>query len=365
MIVSVFPAFFQSVLKSGAASLGFIEGVADAFANLTKIYSGNLSDRIQKRKVLAIIGYIISVATRPFYLAVSIPAQVLGIRVVDRIGKGFREAPRDALLSLSSPQNELGRSFGFHRAMDSLGAIAGPLVAFFILRAFPDGFNTIFVTAFVIGLLAVLSFVFVKEVSGVVKGKPKFTWKRDHPKHVKIFLLAIFILSMGNLPIALLLLRTQDLGLALSFIPLFYLFYNVSYTLFSYSAGKAADRWGDRKIIFVGYGLLCVSYLLIIYDHTLIALAGGFIILGLYSALTDGVQRSYIARFTKEEHRGSAYGLLSAAIGFGSLFAGIIGGILWQTYGPVAALTTAVCVIVLGLAVFSESNHEHLPAGQS
>src|SRR3989344_3059120 len=150
MIVSVFPAFFQSVLKSGAASLGFIEGVADAFANLTKIYSGNLSDRIQKRKVLAIIGYIISVATRPFYLAVSIPAQVLGIRVVDRIGKGFREAPRDALLSLSSPQNELGRSFGFHRAMDSLGAIAGPLVAFFILRAFPDGFNTIFVTAFVI-----------------------------------------------------------------------------------------------------------------------------------------------------------------------------------------------------------------------
>ncbi len=361
MIVSIFPAFFKSVLKSGAASLGLIEGIADGLANITKIFSGNLSDKIQKRKALAIIGYVISVATRPFYLIASMPAHVLGIRVADRIGKGFREAPRDALLSLSAPQNELGRSFGFHRAMDSLGSILGPLAAFFILRALPDNFNTIFVSAFIIGTLAVFSFIFVKEVSGVFRHKHHFDWNKKHPKHFKIFLASIFILSMGNLPTALLLLRTQDLGLTLSFIPLFYLFYNVSYTLFSYTAGKIADRLGDRKVIFTGYSFLCFSYLLIIYDHTLAALAAGFIVLGLFSALTDGVQRSYIARFTKEEERGSAYGYLNASIGFGSLLAGIVGGLLWQSYGPTTALSASVTLIILGLIVFSASNHQHQP----
>src|SRR3989338_7280143 len=117
MIVSVFPAFFSSVLKSGAASLGFIEGVADGISNLTKVFSGRLSDKTQKRKMLALSGYILSVATRPFYLISSVASHILGIRVIDRIGKGIREAPRDALLSLSANPEHIGRSFGFHRAM--------------------------------------------------------------------------------------------------------------------------------------------------------------------------------------------------------------------------------------------------------
>ena len=357
MIVSIFPAFFQSVLKSGAASLGFIEGVADGLANITKIFSGNLSDKIQKRKTIAVIGYILSVATRPLYLVASIPAHILGIRVTDRIGKGIREAPRDALLSLSAPQNELGRSFGFHRAMDSLGAILGPLTAFFILRAMPNNFNAVFLSAFIIGTLAIFSFIFIKEINGIVKSKPRFTLIKNYPNRFKVFIVAIFILSMGNLPIALLLLRTSDLGLALSFIPLFYLIYNISFTLFSYTAGKAADKFGERKLIFAGYCLLCVSYLFIIYDRTLVTLAVGFIILGLFSALTDGVQRSYIAKFTKEEERGGAYGLLNASIGFGALFAGILGGILWQSFGSIATLTVSVFVIIIGLLVFSASNN--------
>src|SRR5665213_759102 len=130
MILSILPAFFISVLKSGAASLGVVEGVAEAAANVIKIYAGKWSDRIQRRKVFAIAGYSVSVISRPFYLLASSVLGVIGIRIVDRIGKGLRDSPRDALISLSAPKDEVGRSFGYHRAMDTVGAVVGPLVAY-------------------------------------------------------------------------------------------------------------------------------------------------------------------------------------------------------------------------------------------
>lgn len=355
MIVSVFPAFFSSVLKSGAASLGFIEGVADGLSNITKIFSGRLSDKLQKRKLLALSGYILSVATRPFYLASSVAGHVLGIRVIDRIGKGIREAPRDALLSLSTNTENVGRSFGFHRAMDSAGAILGPLVAFLILANAPESFNMVFMVAFGVGILALFSFVFVKEVhahatrAGLKRLRLRL---KAHTKEFKLFLLIIFILSIANLPIALLLLRTQDLGLKVSFIPLFYLFFNISNTLFSYRAGRLADTVGDKPVILGGYLLIALAYLLMIYDHTLTALAIGFVILGVGYAMTDGVQRSFAARLTSEEERGNAYGLLHAAIGFGVLIAGIVGGILWQNFGATTALSLSLGLILVGLIAF-------------
>lgn len=355
MILSVFPAFFSSVLKSGAASLGFIEGVADGFANLTKVFSGRLSDKTQRRKALALFGYALSVATRPFYLLSSTAAHILGIRIIDRIGKGVREAPRDALLSFSSSGTQMGRSFGFHRAMDSAGAILGPLVAFLILSSAPEAFNTVFITAFAIGVLALFSFAFIREMSaGIARGGAARLrlHLKAHTKEFRRFLLIIFILSLANLPIALLLLRTQDLGLELSFIPLFYLFFNIANTLFSYRAGRLADTVGDKPVILGGYLLIALAYLLMIYDHTLSALAFGFVLLGIGYAFTDGVQRSFAARLTSAEERGSAYGLLHAAIGFGVLIAGIVGGLLWQNFGATAALSLALGLILVGLLAF-------------
>lgn len=364
MILSVFPAFFSSVLKSGAASLGFIEGVADGFANLTKIFSGRLSDKIQRRKVLALLGYTLSVATRPFYLISSTAAHILGIRVVDRIGKGIREAPRDALLSLSASSSQVGRSFGFHRAMDSAGAILGPLVAFLILSRAPEAFNTVFITAFAVGIFALFSFVFIREAHTHLshEGARRLHLRlKAHTKEFRRFLVIIFLLSLANLPIALLLLRTQDIGLELSFIPLFYLFFNVSFTLFAYRAGRLADRVGDKPVILGGYLLVALAYLFMIYNHTLTTLAVGFAILGMGNAFTDGVQRSFAARLTRAEERGSAYGLLHAAIGFGVLIAGVVGGLLWQTFGATAALSLSLGLILVALIAFGLLNGK--PAG--
>lgn len=352
MIVSVFPAFFSSVLKSGAASLGFIEGVADGISNLTKVFSGRLSDKTQKRKLLALSGYVLSVATRPFYLISSVAAHVLSIRVVDRIGKGIREAPRDALLSLSTRAEHVGHSFGFHRAMDSLGSILGPLTAFLILERFPGAFNIVFITAFLVGILALFSFFFIKEIGAVYRHGRVALRLREQSKEFKRFLVVIFTLSLANLPIALLLLRTQDLGLRVSYIPLFYLFFNISFTVFSLYAGRLADRHGDKPVILSGYLLIALAYLLLIYDQTLTDLAVGFIVLGIGSAFTDSVQRSFAARLTSPEERGSAYGLLNAAIGFGVLFAGIVGGLLWQYFGAVTALTFGLGLILLALTAF-------------
>ena len=163
MVASIFPAFFISVLKTGAESLGLVEGVADAASNLIKIYSGRWSDKIGQRKIFAVAGYTLSVFTRPFYVLAGSVGAVISLRLTDRIGKGLRDSPRDALISLSTTKEESGRSFGYHRAMDTLGAIIGPLVAFVVLSYYPMAFNSVFIIAFIVGLLAIASLWLVQD----------------------------------------------------------------------------------------------------------------------------------------------------------------------------------------------------------
>ncbi len=354
MVYAVFPAFFTAVLGAGAASLGLVDGIAEAASNLFKIYSGNLSDRFQVRKPLVVAGYALSVLTRPFYALVLAVPGALGLRFLDRVGKGVRDSARDAIISLSAPKNELGRSFGYHRAMDTVGAILGPLVAYLILRSFPSRFDYVFFTAFLVGTLAVASLYFVVDVvvrSGAGRA-PLFAAFARLSAGFKVYLFAIFILSMGALPVAVMLLKTQSIGLVIADVPLFYMVYNLSYAGFSMAAGKLSDRIGARTVILAGYVVLLVSYALLATAQTVWPLVFGFLVLGLYPALTDGVQRAYAAQLTSEDMRGGGLGWLSAANGFGALIAGIGGGYLWQAYGPAVAFLAAAGVIVAGLAFF-------------
>jgi MFS family permease len=354
MVYAVFPAFFTSVLKAGAASLGLVDGVAESVSNLFKIFSGNLSDRFQKRKPMIVAGYVLAVITRPFYIVFPTVAGALGLRVLDRVGKGLRDSPRDALISLSVPENELGKAFGYHRAMDTTGAILGPLVAFLLLRAYPLKFNTVFLTAFAIGILALLSLVFISDVTAKLSSTRRDFAASWHglSRRFKIFLLATFIFSVGSLPVAVVLLKTQSIGLVIADIPLFYTIYNLSYAIFSLPAGRVSDRIGAPNVIAIGYILLLASYFVIARVGSAGALAGGFLLFGLFPGLTDGVQRSFASQLSGEEFRGGALGLLNAAYGFGALIAGIAGGFIWQTYGPGTAFIAASCVVVFGLIVF-------------
>lgn len=353
MILSVLPAFFISVLKTGAASLGIVEGIADAASNFIKIFSGRLSDKIERRKIFAVIGYGISVSSRPFYYFVSSFGGVIGLRIIDRIGKGFRESPRDALISLSTPKEELGRSFGYHRALDTIGAILGPLAAYFILKAFPSGFNIVFLSSFVIGLVAIFSLTLVTDVKTIVESKKN----RESPEHFgagfTLYLVSLCILSIGTLPIAILLFKTTDIGLVIASIPLFYMVYNLSYAIFSYPAGRVSDVIGRTGVIMAGYLFLLLGYVVLAYSENSIVLFVAFLLIGVFSALTDGVQRSYLSNFIDEKYKATAYGYYNAVVGFGGLISGVVGGYLWQHMGDTFALFVACGVVIFGLLVFA------------
>ncbi len=353
MIVAIFPAFFVSVLKTGASSLGLVEGLANGASNLIKIYAGRLSDRLATRKPFIVLGYSLSVIIRPAYLLAGSLLPVLGLRFLDRVGKGLREGPRDAIISLSTKKEELGRAFGYHRAMDTLGAIVGPLIAYLILRQYPGGFHTVFITAFIIGIFAVLSTLFIKDVIGDLS-KKNITLGviANYPPEFKRYLIALFLLSVGSVPVAVLLLATQHVAsLTLASIPLFYMLYNLSYAAFSYLGGKLSDKHGAKDIILLGYIILLIGYAVLIYAKSTPILIMAFLVLGLFPALTDGVQRALASTLSPEESRGGAFGLVNATSGFGLLFAGVVGGYLWEQAGSVTALTVAGIFIVVGMLI--------------
>ncbi len=355
MVFSVFPAFFTSVLNTGAASIGFVDGIAEGFSNFFKIYSGNLSDRLQRRKPFVVVGYILSTLTRPFYMFTYTVPGALGLRVLDRIGKGLRDAPRDSILSLSSPRNELGRSFGYHRAMDTMGSILGPLAAYFILKYLPLNFNAVFLTAFLAGTVTIFTFFFISDIvlsQPSVKKNNILSAFKNLSLQFKLFILSIFILSVGSLPVVVVLLKVQSIGLLIANIPLFYMIYNLSFVVFSTIAGKMSDSFGSRKIIFSGYTILLISYFFIGIANTPLALSFGFLLFGLFPALTDGVQRSFASQMSEDDMRGSALGLLNASVGMGIIIAGIGGGYLWQTFGPTFTFFISGTIIIIGLSLF-------------
>lgn len=358
MVVSIFPAFFTSVLKTGAGSLGLVEGIADGAANIFKAYSGFLSDKLQKRKVFVIAGYTISEFTRPLYLFASSVGGVMGLRFLDRVGKGLREAPRDAILSMSADKGAMGASFGFQRAMDMLGGVIGPFVAYLILLYFPLKFDYVFVIAFVFGLFALWSVFFIRDVGKVFTSKAfslPFS-KGKVPLRFAMFLLSMFFLAMGSMPLAVLLLKAEHIGLLIASIPLFYMIHNISTVSFAYVAGKTSDSIGARKVIFAGYTMLLIGYSIIGFADSAFWLGIGFFVLGLFPALTDGVQRALAAELSPAELRGGAFGLLHATLGVGAIFAGVGGGLLWEFYSPEVALMTAALILIMGLVLFVTSS---------
>lgn len=362
---SVMPAFLTTVLGAPPVFVGFIEGFADALASVLKIYFGWLSDKIGKRKILSVIGYTISVSTRWFLALVGNFWQVFLLRAIDRTGKGLRDSPRDALISESVESRELGKSFGYHRAMDTIGATLGPLTAVFLLPMIMNDYRLLFKISFVIGILAILTFVFVHDVKkkivivpgSVALAHPPFSFSlREYSHQFKEYILAVFMFGLGFMPIALMLLKSQEVGLNGFSMPLMYFIYNLSFVLFAIPAGKLSDRIGEKRVLALGFSAAILAYVNLIISSSVPMVVAGFVILGVYSAFTDGVERAFATKLVPPQKLATGQGFLNAAVGISSLLAGLIGGGIWTQLGSNAALMYGATMMAIGLAVFIHLN---------
>lgn len=339
MVYPLIPLYLTGRLGASPAIVGLIEGIAESLASLLKVFSGYWSDRLGKRKPLTIGGYAFSgLGKIALVFANSWPGVLLG-RVADRFGKGIRTAPRDALLAESVDKATLGRSFGLHRAMDTLGASMGVVLSYYFLTLYRGDYRAVFLYAFIPATLGVATLFLVQET------KPPLMSSQEKPialnwgildRRLKAFLILDFVFTIGNSSNQLLLLRAKSFGFTDASVILLYLVYNLTYSLLSYPAGRLSDKIGRPRLIIVGdlsYALAYLGFAVVTKPSSLWLLFGFY---GLWSAFTEGVEKALIAEIAPPEQRASLIGLHATLTGIALLPASLIGGLLWNTFGPSA-----------------------------
>jgi len=382
MIYPLVPIFLSSVLGVNKSVIGLIEGIAESTASLLKVFSGWFSDRIGKRKIFMLAGYGISTLSRPIIALSALWGHVLVFRFIDRFGKGIRGAPRDAIIAESTPMKDLGRSFGFHRGMDTLGAVAGPAVAFLLLSVFTGNYRLVFWLSMLPGMIAVLVIVFfIKEQKrksteatsppqsppwqggekGEVRGnetselpsfRSNFDWR------FKAFVAIATLFAIGNSSDVFLILKATDTGIKETQIPILYLCFNLVYALTSVPAGILSDRIGRKRIILAGFILFGFIYWGFANASGQKHIWGLFLLYGVFMGLTEGIQKAYLGTIIPEKFRATGYGIYNTFTGLALFPASVAGGWLWDKYGPhatfyygtiTAFFSATLLLIVFGL----------------
>jgi MFS family permease len=355
MIYPLLPAFLTKTLGAGPAAVGLIEGVAETTASLTKIGSGIWSDRARRRKPIVVLGYVIAAVARPLVAFARLWSQVLAIRFTDRVGKGIRTSPRDALLADIVPSDRRGRAFGLQRAMDNAGAVVGPLVAALLLKLVFVDERGVFLLAAVPGFAAILVLLLAvpntPRRSGGVSDAAVPAGKLPAPFWRVVAIFAFF--TLANSTDAFLLLRPQDAGVALWQLPLLWSFFHAVKTATGVPGGALADRAGRVPAITIGWLVYCVSYAGFAFVSAPLAVWALFAFYALFFGLTEGSERAFVADLVPERLRGRAYGMFYAAIGLTALPASVIFGLLWKRFGPrVAFLTGAAVALAAAVALW-------------
>jgi MFS family permease len=348
MIYPLLPLFLTTVLGGGPAFLGLIEGVAESTASILKLVSGIMSDRV-RRKNLVLAGYGISSLARPLTALATSPLAVLFIRFGDRVGKGIRTSPRDALIADSADPAVRGKAFGFHRSMDNVGAIIGPLTATLLLTWFIKDLRTIFWLAAIPGAISVLLIVLkVRETKAAGGKKADAGFLKLLPAgRLRTYLLVILLFTLGNSSDAFLLLRAGQLGVTLARIPLLWTFFNLVKTCATMPFGALSDRIGRRGVIISGWGVYALSYIGFAFATSEIHIWLLFAFYGLFYGLTEGVEKALLADIAEPAERGSAFGWYNFAIGIGALPASLIFGFIWQRQSSFAAFGFGAALALL------------------
>jgi MFS family permease len=356
MIYPLLPAFLVTVLGAGALALGTIEGIAESTAAVLKVFSGRWADRMQRRKPLVVSGYGISGIARPLIgLVVAWPAVVV-LRFTDRIGKGIRSSPRDALIADVTPPARLGAAYGLHRAMDHAGAVAGPLVAAGLLLIPGIGLRQVFLLAAVPAVIVMLVLVYVVKEPGdrpVATGEPQSLiegWRATDSSFRRL-LFAVIVFTLGNSTDAFLLLRLTDVGFAPAWVAVLWSLHHVVKLVANLYGGQLSDRVGRRGLIGTGWILYAVIYLGFGLTTDTASLVILFMVYGIYFGLTEPVERAWVAAVAPAEARGGAFGFYHGSVGLTALPASLLFGFLYTTLGPAAAFGTGAALAIIATAL--------------
>lgn len=357
IIYSIMPMFLMS-LGASKTSLALIEGIAESTASIFKVISGFWSDKIGKNKPFMLIGYGLSALVLPLYAFVLSPLHVLIIRFTERVGKGIRTAPRDSLIAGSVTNGETGKSFGLQKAMDNSGAIVGPLVAFGLLSIFPGNYRLIMLLAGIPAVFAIFVIIFgLKEAKKEKKELfTKFHFKDFSPKFY-LFLGVIFIFTLGNSTDALLMVKANELGIKVAYIPLVYLITSVVSVIMAIPIGMLSDKIGKEKVLIVGFVIYAIVYFGFGATSGTRLIVVLFALYGLYSAATDGIQKAFISDLVDKNKKGTAMGIYNALLGITLLPASLIAGLLYDKvdsnapfyFGAVMAIVAAIMMIIFTL----------------
>jgi MFS family permease len=356
MTYPLLPAFLATTLGASATTVGAIEGAAETVASLLKLLSGWWSDRMAKRKPLVLLGYSIASLLRPLIGLAQSTTQVLGVRLADRLGKGIRTSPRDALIADSVPASQRGRAFGFQRAGDNAGAMLGPLVAFALLSWGGVSLRTVFLLTAIPGLLSLLVLGFgVREeprpMAPQAPPKLELSWRLGRPFWTFLGLTLLF--TLGNSTDAFLLLRAAQLGVPAALIPILWALLQGVKSLCSTPAGALSDRIGRKPLLVAGWLVYAAVYFALGRASAAWQVWILFSFYGLFFGLTEGVEKAMIADLAPPERRGSAFGWYNLALGLGALPASLLFGALWDARGASVAFgvgATLALVAALGMA---------------
>jgi MFS family permease len=355
-VYPLLPFFLTSVLGATAVSLGLIEGAAEAVASILKVVSGRLSDRWNRRKPIVVAGYGLSAVARPFIGAARGWIGVFVLRLIDRVGKGIRGAPRDAMLAELADQTNRGRVYGFHQAMDHVGAVLGPLLATAFLVAYPGRYRMLFALTAIPGALTVLLLRWAREPATHVAIRGSGFGIVDAsklPSALIRYLVVLSVFTLGNSSDAFLLLRLTDAAGGPKFIPLLWASLHVVKTVSSVIGGSASDRLGRRRLIAGGWLVYALVYAGFASSASMAGLVVWFMIYGIYYGCVEGTERALIADFAPPSQKGTAFGVYNGVAGIGALISSVVFGVLWKVFGaPVAFASGAALAVVAAVLLF-------------
>ncbi len=345
-IYPLLPFFLTQVLGAGAVSLGVVEGAAEAANSVLKLWSGRAADRARTKRPLVLAGYALSSLVRPLIAVARSWTGVLAVRVLDRVGKGVRSSPRDAMLATWTTPETRGKVYGFHRAMDHAGAVLGPTMASLFLVFYPGSYRQLFALTIVPGAIAVLLVFFVREADAPPKvaassaATPRAVPASDPagqeplPRKLKIFFAVLVVFTLGNSTDAFLLLKLTDVAGGTKFIPLIWAALHVVKASVSVVGGSLSDKVGRRTVIAAGWLVYAMVYVGFAFADSIVPLIGWFLVYGFYFGFSEGTEKALVADLAPVSRRGFAFGLYNAVLGIGSLAASVLFGALWTAFGP-------------------------------